>query len=212
MKWIYSVPLLLSLHLWGSEPRLSITRTWDQTVEISELISLWQSSSIIVWVMHRWHFCDSQSFVTLNPFSVYTRRKEGRGLRLQKLLTGRDETCFTATRTHLSCVKEEQTRTRMKASLYTQVPPLWSSAEAGGSHWGWREAGGFNAAADQRARRAQSGSDSSQLSCFLGPAVSISAPGTLQGLKTACVTADMLVTATFLEETVVSHRHTQPGL
>lgn len=70
----------------------------------------------------------------------------------------------------------------------------------------------MNALADQRARKAQSGSDSSQFSCFLGAAVSISAPGTLQGLKTAFVAADMFVTTTFLPDTVVSRLHTGPEL
>lgn len=46
--------------------------------------------------------------------------------------------------------------------------------------------------ADRCARRAQSGSDSSPFSSFLGPAVSSSAPGTLQGLKTAFVPAALL--------------------
>lgn len=49
--------------------------------------------------------------------------------------------------------------------------------------------------ADRCARRAQSGSDSSPFSCFLGPAVSSSAPGTLQGLKTAFLPAALFITA-----------------
>lgn len=49
--------------------------------------------------------------------------------------------------------------------------------------------------ADRCARRAQSGSDSSRFSCFLGPAGSSSAPGTSQGLKTAFAPAALLITA-----------------
>lgn len=62
----------------------------------------------------------------LKPFSPFTltaesQKTEGSAPRLQTLLGGRDETCFTVTKMHLSCVKE-QTRTRMKAPLYAQVP------------------------------------------------------------------------------------------
>lgn len=77
-----------------------------------------------------------------------------------------------------------------RSFIHTQVSRFCRLAKVGGSRWGWREAGGFHAAPDQRARKAPSGSDSSPFSCFLGLSVSISAPGTLQGLKTAFVTAD----------------------
>lgn len=82
MKWIYSVPLLLSLHLWGREPRLFITCPWDQTVQISELISSWQSSlMIIVWVMQMTllrlpKLCDLKPFFSLHSQRSHRGQRE----------------------------------------------------------------------------------------------------------------------------------------
>lgn len=77
-----------------------------------------------------------------------------------------------------------------RSFVHTQGSRFCRLAKVGGSRWGGCEAGGFHAEPDQHARKAPSGSDSFPFSCFLGLAVSISAPGTQQGLKTAFVAAD----------------------
>lgn len=120
------------INLWHSTPPISaLVRERAETSHNSHMRSncgdfqsLFNCDRVLWWLLHEscgWHLFDSQSFVTLNTFSASapaaeSQRTEERGPRLQKLPGGRDETCFTATKTHLSCVKE--LRRWMKGPLY----------------------------------------------------------------------------------------------